>query len=220
VSNAQTVYEHLVGLGLPPGAATGVIGNLVAESGVNPRAVQPKGPGRGIVQWSLGGRWNQLLAWARGKSADPWALATQEAFMVAEMKSMGVWDQLKTINDPTTAAALVMRKYEMPADQTDANARKRANLGIEAVEGKSLVGKVSDGVSKLLPWNLPGTIGDAAGSAAESAGAGIIEKVKPLAFELAFIGLGLGLVALGVNKTFRIRERANAMGATVAKAVI
>jgi hypothetical protein len=220
VSNAQTVYDDLVGLGLPPGAATGVIGNLVAESGVNPRAVQSGGPGRGIVQWSVGGRWNQLLAWARGKSADPWALTTQEAFMIGEMKTMGVWDQLKTITDPTTAASLVMRKYEMPADQSAANATRRANLGAQAIEGKSLLGKVSDGVSKLLPWNLPGTIGDAAGAAASAGGAAIVDKVKPLAFELAFISLGLGLIVLGVSKTFRIRERANAAAATVAKAVI
>lgn len=222
-TNAQQVYADLVGIGLSPGAATGVVGNLVAESDVNPRAVQPGGPGRGIAQWSLGGRWDQLVAWVQSTSGgqmSPWDLNPQEAFMIKEMKTMGVWDQLQQIQDPQTAAALVMRKYEMPADQTDANAAHRAQLGEQAVAGtvQSLLDKAKNAAGNL--WGFAqdpaGTLAGAAGSAAGSA----VSAVKPLLFEGLFVVLGLGLVVLGVNRAFDIRGRANAARADIAQAVI
>lgn len=34
------------------------MGNLDQESGMSPTIKQPGGPGRGIAQWSVGGRWD------------------------------------------------------------------------------------------------------------------------------------------------------------------
>src|SRR5262245_26837601 len=58
-SAEKAAYDFFVAKGLKPRAAAGIVGNLIQESSVNPNAVQfGGGPGRGIAQWSVGGRWN------------------------------------------------------------------------------------------------------------------------------------------------------------------
>lgn len=213
-ANARTVYADLLALGLTPGAATGVVGNLIAESSVDPRAVQPGGPGRGIAQWSAGARWDQLLSWARSHNADPYALGTQEAFMVKEMKTSGVWDQLVKTTDPLTAAALVMRKFEMPADQTDANAARRAQLGIKALGQAAPAGSGSGSSPGGPTWQ--DWLKDPLGSASND----VVSKAKPLVFESLFVIAGLGLLGLGLAKTFQLRQRAQAAGQQLGKAAL
>jgi LysM repeat protein len=46
---------------------------------------------------------------------------------------MNVWTPLARMTDSLAAAAYVMRHYEMPAIQTDANARHRRDLGVQAI---------------------------------------------------------------------------------------
>ena len=170
MSNATTAYTYLTGQGLSSGAATGVVGNLVAESGVNPSSVQSGGPGRGIAQWSAGGRWNTFLSWASARGLSTTSLQTQLAFMVSEMKSMGVWQQLLSTTDATSAAAITMRSYEMPADQSQSNAVRRANLGISAVKGAAAgtagaqdaalgLGLPSDCLIGIPGYTLPSVLG-------------------------------------------------------------
>jgi MYXO-CTERM domain-containing protein len=57
-ANDQTAYDYFVGKGLTNFQSAGIVGNLDQESGVDPNAVQQGGPGRGIAQWSVGGRWD------------------------------------------------------------------------------------------------------------------------------------------------------------------
>ena len=200
-SNAQQLYSDLQHLGLSQGAAIGVVGNFVAESGVNPKSVQKNGPGRSLAQWSVGGRWDQLLAWAKGKGADPLTFATQEAFAVQEMQSMGVWSKLLATTNANDAAALVMRQYEMPADQSDANAVRRAQAGVKAINDG---GGFSP--SDLLPWNgipklLDGAgsaVGGAVSGAAGAVGSAAVSAARPLVIEGVVAVLGLSLVGIGV----------------------
>jgi len=56
--NDQPAFDYFVGKGLTKFQAAGIVGNLDQESGVDPTAVQAGGPGRGIAQWSVGGRWD------------------------------------------------------------------------------------------------------------------------------------------------------------------
>ena len=83
----KKVYRWLRQDGFSHAAAAGILGNLKQESGTNPNADQPGGPGRGIAQWSEGGRWDQLVAWADRKGMDPSDLRTQYEFMIKEMRS-------------------------------------------------------------------------------------------------------------------------------------
>ena len=132
------VYNFLLKNGLSPSGATGVIGNLMAESNVRPTAVGDQGTSGGIAQWH-NGRWTALNTYAKQHNLQANTLKAQEQFLVYEMKNKypGLWKSLsnKGISEGN-AAALVMQQYERPADQSQAAAEKRANLGVKAISGK------------------------------------------------------------------------------------
>jgi hypothetical protein len=92
-SNEHTAFNYFVAKGLSHAQAAGVVGNLMQESNVIPTAVQyGGGPGRGIAQWSAGGRWdsdrNDNVAWyARAHGTSSWALSTQLDFTWYELET-------------------------------------------------------------------------------------------------------------------------------------
>ena len=94
-SNTHTAFNYFVRKGLTKRQAAGIVGNLMQESSVDPRAVEfGGGPGRGIAQWSVGGRWDSSyhdnVAWyAARHRASRWALATQLAFTWYELHTVG-----------------------------------------------------------------------------------------------------------------------------------
>jgi hypothetical protein len=57
-ANDQPAFDYFRAKGLTAVQAAGIVGNLDQESGVDPTAVEQGGPGRGIAQWSVGGRWD------------------------------------------------------------------------------------------------------------------------------------------------------------------
>ena len=58
--NDKTAFDFFVGKGLTSYQAAGIVGNLDQESGdrTRPSVQYGGGPGRGIAQWSAGGRWD------------------------------------------------------------------------------------------------------------------------------------------------------------------
>lgn len=88
VSNNQTAFNYFVSKGLTKAQSAGIVGNLIQESGnpINPRATQyPRGPGRGIAQWSVNERWATLVKWANSTGRDPWSLSLQLDFIWREL---------------------------------------------------------------------------------------------------------------------------------------
>lgn len=183
--NASQVYTDLQNLGLPAGAAAGIVGNLVVESNVNPGAVGDNGTSYGIAQWH-NERWTRLKAFAAklGKPASD--LRTQEAYLVAEMKSSGLWSKLQNTPDAATAATLVMTDYERPASK-DPTARIRAALGVQG--GSAAVS--GTGGASALNVGLPNVTG---GSWTDALTAGL----RSTGLTLAGAALGLALVGVGV----------------------
>src|SRR4051794_5140784 len=60
-ANDKAVYDYFRAKGLTNFQAAGVVGNLDQESGIDPTIHQyNNGPGRGIAQWSAGGRWDTI----------------------------------------------------------------------------------------------------------------------------------------------------------------
>jgi hypothetical protein len=94
-SNEHTAFNFFVSKGLTKVQAAGVIGNLMQESSVDPASVQyGGGPGRGIAQWSVGGRWDHdyhdNVAWYAGAHGlSRWALGTQLDFVWYELENFG-----------------------------------------------------------------------------------------------------------------------------------
>lgn len=59
LSNEKTAFDYFVAKGLSKIHSAGIIGNLDQESGMDPTIHQSGGgAGRGIAQWSVGGRWD------------------------------------------------------------------------------------------------------------------------------------------------------------------
>ena len=116
-TNAEKVFNFLKGSGFTEQAAAGVIGNLMQESGVNPKSKQlGGGPGRGIMQWGTGpgsgGRWDALVAWAGSSGKDPWSLDTQVEWMMKEMRSYGTYNRLKGVTDVKKAVVIFESEME------------------------------------------------------------------------------------------------------------
>lgn len=132
------IYNFLLKNGLSPSGATGVVGNLVAESNLNPLSVGDSGTSGGIAQWH-NTRWSNLKAFAEKNHLSPTSVTAQEKFLVSEMKTNypSLWKTLssKGITEGN-AAALFMQQYERPLDQSTSAAQKRANLGVQAIKGK------------------------------------------------------------------------------------
>ena len=118
-SKARTALNFFVAKGLTEIQAAGVVGNLMQESSVRPTAVEyGGGPGRGIAQWSIGGRWNvgtnSVVSFASRRGADRWALQTQLDFIWHELSVVGGFGltELRNAATITQAVTAFQNKYE------------------------------------------------------------------------------------------------------------
>lgn len=116
--NETKAMNYFLGKGLTKYQSAAIIGNLMQESGVNPNAVQPGGPGMGIAQWSIGGRWDttvkdNLVAFAAQSGASDTDLATQLDFMWFELTGpfSSVLTNLKSTSGTTTTDLSNMVTY-------------------------------------------------------------------------------------------------------------
>jgi tail lysozyme len=120
-SAEQTAFNFFVSKGLTKIQAAGVIGNLMQESSVNPKAVQfGGGPGRGIAQWSVGGRWDtshndNVASFASKHGESRWALNTQLNFIWFELTTFSGYglSSLRAAKTVTAAVKAFQDKFEI-----------------------------------------------------------------------------------------------------------
>lgn len=94
-TNADKTFNKLSKEGFSTATASGIMGNFMQESGLNPKSVQSSGLGRGLAQWSEGERWSTLQAWAKGR--DIWALDTQLDFVIHELETQYHYGLFKSV---------------------------------------------------------------------------------------------------------------------------
>lgn len=119
-SPEHIAFNYFVSKGLTEVQSAGIVGNLMQESNVNPRAVQSGGgPGRGIAQWSVGGRWDRdsrdNVAWyANQHGVSPWALNTQLGFIWYELTNFSYYGlaQLRAARTISEATIAFQNRYE------------------------------------------------------------------------------------------------------------
>jgi len=105
-ANNKTAFDYFVGKGLTAVQAAGIVGNLDQESGMDPSIWQyGGGPGRGIAQWSSGGRWDtdhddNVVWYANAHHASRYSLSLQLEF---------VWYELETFHGDGLAALRAAR---------------------------------------------------------------------------------------------------------------
>jgi len=118
-ANDQAAFDYFLGKGLTNFQAAGIVGNLDQESGVDPTAVQSGGPGRGIAQWSVGGRWdtdaNDNAKWyagQQGQSVD--SLQLQLDFIWYELTTFSAYGlaSLEASTDVTAATTAFQYDFE------------------------------------------------------------------------------------------------------------
>ncbi len=112
--NAAVAYDFFVRMGLLDFQAAAIVGNVQAESGVNPHleAVDSNGlPSRGIAMWQPL-RWQRLLEFAAGR--DPWTLETQLAFLWHELQTVPAlgMNQLSASATLEDATVVFQNKFE------------------------------------------------------------------------------------------------------------
>jgi hypothetical protein len=108
--NEAAAFHFFVGKGLTDDQSAGIVGNLVQESNVDPTVAQyGGGPGRGIAQWSAGGRWDSddrdnVVWYAETQHESPYSLTLQLEFIWYELTERGYgYDTLRNAPNLTDA---------------------------------------------------------------------------------------------------------------------
>lgn len=118
---AKTAYNFFVGRGYTPAQASGIVGNLLHESGLDPTISHDQGTGIGIAGWRLERRQAlQQFAAARGTSETDFN--TQLAFVDHELQTSepAAREALLRAQTPQDAAVAFIR-FERPQGYNDAN---------------------------------------------------------------------------------------------------
>lgn len=155
-NNEENIWNYLTGAGLNPRGVAGLMGNLYAESALNPQNLQSTykkklgytdasytaavdsgtypnfvrdSAGYGLAQWTYWSRKEALLTFTKSEKASVGDLETQLAFLLQELSSYGLLNPLKTASSVREASDLILLKFEKPADQNEAAKVKRARYG-------------------------------------------------------------------------------------------
>ncbi len=137
--NDQAAYDYFVGKGLTNFQAAGIVGNLDQESQVDPGAVQAGGPGRGIAQWSVGGRWDtdskdNVIWYAGTQGASSGSLTLQLEFIWYELTTFSGYglSELRASTNVTDATVAFETYYEGCGQCDQANRIADAEAALKA----------------------------------------------------------------------------------------
>src|SRR4051794_1027179 len=153
-ANDHSTYVYFRQKGFTSFQAAGIVGNLDQESGINPTISQQNGgPGRGIAQWSTGGRWDSdpgdnVVAFAAQQNRSPYALDLQLDFIMFELENIDYYGLAKlrassNVSDATSEFELDFEGCGIPA-QCDFDARLAYAEDVLAAHGDDPV-ETADG---------------------------------------------------------------------------
>lgn len=156
-TNEQKIWNYLIGKGLSKAGAAGLMGNLYAESGLNPANLQNTyekklgytdasyttavdngsygnfvrdSAGYGLAQWTYWSRKQNLLNFAKKAGKSIGDLEMQLDFLWGELQGYpAVLSALKTASTVKAASDSVLVNFERPADQSAAAKTRRAGYG-------------------------------------------------------------------------------------------
>ncbi len=155
----KEMFDHFREVGFSKEGAAGLMGNLQAESGLNPHNLQNTfekklgmtddqytaavdsgsydnfvrdGAGYGLAQWTFWTRKQNLLAVARSNNVSIGDINMQLAFLVTELSAYGeLWNILQTTADIDKASDWVLKQFEKPKVMDDAVVQKRRQYSRE-----------------------------------------------------------------------------------------
>ncbi len=197
--DALTMARNLMrDLGLTEAQAAGIVGNMVAESGVEngrPQYSKPgvKAPlvvdgktGYGLVQWTSQGRQKGLWDFAKSKGHDmskPLTMDIEYQFFLKEFQGRyaPVLKQIRKAKNVKSASTIFMQQYEIPAGyRTEAKIMERYNMSQPIYEKLSSgQGTATEGVGQFIPSKDEGQ----SSQSYNIGGSGIVDIGKSLAKE-------------------------------------
>lgn len=154
----EKIWNYLKSKDLNDNGAAGLMGNLYAESALNPKNLQNSyerslgytddsytkavdsgsygnfakdSAGYGLAQWTYWSRKAALLAYVKGLGKSVGDLEAQLSFLFKEL-SEGYTSVLSTLKNATSvrqASDAVLLKFERPADQSESAQARRASYG-------------------------------------------------------------------------------------------
>ncbi len=154
----STIWNYLKSQGLTDCGVAGLMGNLYAESGLNPKNLQNSyekslgyndesytqavdngtytnfvkdAAGFGLAQWTYWSRKQALLAYCKAVGTSIGSLDAQLGFLMKELSDgyQSVLSVLKTTDSILEASNAVLLQFERPADQSVTVQHKRASYG-------------------------------------------------------------------------------------------
>lgn len=141
----EKTYNYFTKMGYTPAATAGIMGNIEAESGFNPAAIQSsgKGPAAGLVQWenynTKSGRWKGLDDYAKSRGKDWTDTGSQLEFINSELQSLGknYWSYKPNLDK----AGAVPTTFEAWRQSTDVDMATRQFEGAFERAGKVNIDK-------------------------------------------------------------------------------
>ena len=159
-SNSRKIWDKLRTAGLSEAGTAGLMGNLKAESGLDPQNVQntfesrlgysdsgytsavdfgsyahfvDDGAGYGLAQWTYPTRKAALLAFAKEQKKSVGDLEMQLDFLVKELREEypALFRELCAASDVRSASDAVPTQFERPADMSEAVKVKHASFAEE-----------------------------------------------------------------------------------------
>jgi MYXO-CTERM domain-containing protein len=159
-ANDKIAFDFFLAKGLTPVQSAGIIGNLDQESSMDPTVSQfGGGPGRGIAQWSAGGRWdttpNANVVWYASKTGQgKYTLKLQLEFIWWELTNLGYgFSDLKAATTVPKAVAAFQNKYEICGACASSNRLAHAYQAL-ADFGNDVVGDVWAASYVAQSWPL------------------------------------------------------------------
>jgi len=128
---AKDMVSFLTNKGLSKEAASGVVGNLMVESGLNTTAGGDKGTSFGLAQWrdpTVGqGRWTNLKNFSTARGLDNTSVNGQMEYLWHELNNSysGVLSKIKEAKTPEDAAELFRKHFENPAPNAKMESLRR-----------------------------------------------------------------------------------------------
>lgn len=157
-TNEERIWNYLKGKGLNDYAVSGAMGNLYAESALNPMNLQQSyekklgytdedythdvdsgeydnfvkdSAGYGLAQWTYWTRKRNLLEFAQAESRSIGDLEMQLDFLYKELTTnyKSVMNALKRATSVREASDVMLLKFEKPKNQSESVQEKRAEYG-------------------------------------------------------------------------------------------
>lgn len=149
--NEKLIWDYLIKATKNPYGTSAIMGNLMAESSLNPRCMTGikdpdyvskadagdidfahDGHAFGLAQWCYYTRKGGLQAYAKQTGRSVGDIQMQLEYLVKEMSQdyKSVWKAVTEANAIRTTSDIVMLRYEKPGTMTEAAKVKRANFAM------------------------------------------------------------------------------------------